>query len=229
MSIRSFSAVPGTLGILAAVLVLMLTPLSPATADDSESSDATTILAFGDSLVHGYGLPEGETFPSQLEAALQEAGLDASVINAGNSGDTTESGRARLDWILQDNADAVIVVLGANDALRGVDPARTRDNLDRILQRLTNHGLEVLLAGMKAPRNLGSEYVGEFDPIYPELAEEYGVVFYPFFLEGVAGDSELNQGDGIHPNAEGVGVIVDGILPDVKTLIERAREDQPTG
>ncbi len=207
----------------------MLTPLGPVAADDSDQGGTTTIVAFGDSLVHGYGLPERETFPSQLESALRETGYDATVVNAGNSGDTTESGRARLDWVLQDNADAVIVVLGANDALRGVDPARTRDNLERILQRLTNQGLEVLLAGMMAPRNLGSEYVEEFDSIFPRLAEEYEVVFYPFFLEGVAGESRLNQGDGIHPNSEGVAAIVDGILPDVETLIERAREEQAEG
>lgn len=206
------------LPILALAAVLLAVPTARA------AGDKLTLLAFGDSLVHGYGLPQGEPFPAQLEARLHREGYTGvEVVNAGSSGDTSKSGLARLDWVLQEDADAAIVVLGANDALRGIDPAVTRRNLDAILTRLDAAGLQTLLAGMKAPRNLGREYVAEFDAIYPDLAEAHDVVFYPFFLQGVAQRPDLNQSDGIHPNAEGVAVIVDAILPKVEALIERAR------
>lgn len=227
----SLSAFPKALAALGVLLALAVS--GPAAAQEEtpqgDVGEPVKILAFGDSLVHGYGLRQNNTFPAQLERALRDSGIQAEVINSGNSGDTTESGRARLDWVLHEGPDAVIVVLGANDALRGIDPSVTERNLERILERLQNRGLPTLLAGMKAPRNMGSEYVEEFDSIYPMLAEKYDTVFYPFFLEDVAGDPELNQGDGIHPNPKGVGVIVDNILPDVKTLIERVRTGEPTG
>src|SRR5690554_5560804 len=167
------------------------------------------LLAFGDSLVHGYGLDEQDTFPAQLEAALRERGHRVQVLNAGNSGDTSAAGLARLDWALADDPDAVLVVLGANDALRGMEPAETYGNLTSLLADLEEKELPILLAGMMAPRNMGPEYAAEFDGLFPRLAEEHEVVFYPFFLEGVAAEADLNQGDGMHPNAKGVAVIVE--------------------
>lgn len=185
------------------------------------------LLAFGDSLVHGYGLPAGETFPDQLQAALRAAGHDVEVLNGGNSGDTSAAGLARLDWALADRPDAVIVELGANDGLRGIDPADMRANIDAILERLGREGLPVLLAGMLAPRNLGPEYTEAFDAVFPELAAAHGVPLYPFFLDGVAMEEALNQDDGIHPNAEGVAVIVERILPQVVELIDTAAAKRP--
>lgn len=206
--------------LLALCLAAILIGAAPVRAQD----DTVTLLAFGDSLVHGYGLPSGEPFPAQLEDKLRAEGYETvEVVNAGSSGDTSEAGRSRLGWVLQDDVDAVIVVLGANDALRGIDPAVARRNLDAILTTLAEQGIPTLFAGMKAPRNMGSEYVEEFDAIYPELAERHDVVFYPFFLKGVAQRPELNQSDGIHPNADGVAVIVDNMLPKVEQLIRKAR------
>jgi acyl-CoA thioesterase-1 len=204
---------------LAALAALTAAPVQ------AQAKEPVTIMAFGDSLVHGYGLPEGEPFPAQLEAALRDKGYQVEVINAGSSGDTSKSGRSRLSWVLQDDVDAAIVVLGANDALRGIDPAVTRENLDAVLQTLDDKGIATLLAGMKAPRNMGEQYVAEFDGLYPDLAQKHGVVFYPFFLKGVAQKPDLNQSDGIHPNAQGVAVIVDTILPKVERLIDRVRSD----
>jgi acyl-CoA thioesterase-1 len=210
---------------LAAAPVVALALAVVASAPAAAQDNTVTIMAFGDSLVHGYGLPEGEPFPAQLEAALKDEGYDVEVINAGSSGDTSKSGRSRLSWVLQDRVDAAIVVLGANDALRGIDPAVTRENLDAVLQTLDDKGVATLLAGMKAPRNMGEQYVQEFDSVFPDLAEKHGTVFYPFFLKGVAQQPDLNQSDGIHPNAKGVRVIVDNILPRVEQLIERVRSN----
>lgn len=177
------------------------------------------ILAFGDSLTAGYGLPETDAFPAKLEAALMARGHDVTIVNSGVSGDTASDGAARLDWSLTEDIGAVIVELGANDALRGIDPAITRDALDRVLTGLANRKLPVLLAGMYAPRNLGEQYVDAFDRIYPDLATEHGALLYPFFLDGVVGQASLNQGDGLHPTAAGVDVIVERILPSVEKLI----------
>ncbi len=183
------------------------------------------IMAFGDSLVHGYGLPAGQPFPAQLEARLRNEGYeDVTVLNAGNSGDTTAAGLARVGWALADDPDAVIVVLGANDGLRGIEPSNTMENLDALLAELERADLPVLLAGMLAPRNLGRDYAEAFDAVFPSLRDTYDPVYYPFFLEGVATVPELNQPDGIHPNAEGVATIVENILPKVEELILRARE-----
>ena len=179
------------------------------------------ILTLGDSLTAGYGLAEADSFPAQLQAALKERGHDVDVLNGGVSGDTTTGGRARLEWALVDQPDAVIVELGANDGLRGIDPGLTRDNLSAILETLSAKGLPVLLAGMYAPPNFGSEYSERFNAIYPDLAEQYGVMLYPFFLDGVATQAALNQSDGIHPNREGVAMIVERILPYVMRLIEQ--------
>lgn len=181
------------------------------------------IVAFGDSLTAGYGLSATQAFPSKLEATLKTKGHNVTVVNAGVSGDTASGGLARLDWSVPEDADAVILELGANDALRGVDPAVTKASLDKILTRLDERHIPVLLAGMRAPRNMGEDYVHAFDAIYPALASTHRVVFYPFFLEGVATDAALNQGDGMHPNAAGVDAIVGHMLPKVEELITRAR------
>lgn len=205
------------LGLGASVLAACLAlPLSAA--------EKTELLAFGDSLVHGYGLPSPDNFPSQLEEELTGDGRNVEVINAGNSGDTSAAGLARLDWTLAETPDAAIVVLGANDALRGLDPAKTYENLDAILTRFEEIGVPVLLAGMMAPRNMGADYAEEFDAVYRRLAGEHEVIFYPFFLEGVATDPDLNQPDGIHPNAAGVAEIVERILPRVEELLAAAEE-----
>lgn len=172
-----------------------------------------TILVLGDSLSAGYGLAESDAFPAQLEAALVAQGHSVRVINAGISGDTSAGGAARLEWSLADNPDLVILALGANDALRGLSPAQTRTNLASIITRLQERQTSVLLAGMLAPRNMGEAYYNSFDNIYPELAQEFSVPLYPFFLEGVAGKPELNLADGIHPNVAGIQVMVEGILP----------------
>ncbi|MGF1595145.1 MAG: arylesterase [Kiloniellaceae bacterium] len=184
------------------------------------AAEPVRLMAFGDSLIHGYGLSAGETFPEQLEAALRAEGLDVTVINAGNSGDTSAGGRARLDWALADEPDAVILELGANDGLRGLDPQATYDNLDAIMARLSEEGLPVLIAGMLAPPNLGREYGEPFNAAYPRLAEKYDAPLYPFFLEGVAMEPALNLSDGIHPNAAGVAEIVARIKPYVLRLLE---------
>lgn len=182
-----------------------------------------TIVTLGDSLSAGYKLPRDAAFTSQLEAALKARGYDVRVPNTGVSGETTAGGLSRLDWLLADRPDMVIVELGANDGLRGIDPAATRANLDRILTRLKQKGVAVLLAGMLAPRNLGPEYGQAFDALYPDLAKAHGVAFHPFFLEGVAMDPALNQEDGMHPTAEGVAVIVRNILPRVITVLDGIR------
>lgn len=178
------------------------------------------IAAFGDSLTAGFGLAEEDAFPRQLEQALRARGYEVEVINAGVSGDTASGGLARLEWSLSGPIDAVIVELGANDALRGVDPAITRQALDEILARLKQRGVKVLLAGMLAPPNLGEAYGAAFNGIYGDLASKYQVALYPFFLDGVAADPRLNQADGLHPTAAGVSVIVERILPAVEALLQ---------
>jgi len=202
----------------ASLLIMLAGLLAPLRAIAAETQ-APVITALGDSLTAGLGLPQDQAFPAQLEAALKARGTDATVINAGVSGDTAAAGLARLDWALPDNASAVIVELGANDALRGADPKQTRAALDAIIRKLKERKIAVLLAGMLAPRNFGPEYVAAFDAIYPELAAAHGVLLYPFLLDGVAGEAALNQGDGIHPNAAGVDAIVEGMLPKAAELV----------
>lgn len=187
------------------------------------------IVAFGDSLTAGYRLAPNQAFPVRLQAALKARGHDVTVANAGVSGDTTAAGLARLDWAVPDDADAVIVELGANDALRGLDPAAARKNLDTILKRIKAKGADILLTGMRAPRNYGPEYTKPFDSIFPALAREHGTLYYPFFLEGIVLDPALNLDDGIHPNAKGVDIIVQGILPHVEELIARVKKRQAGG
>ncbi|MBX2856241.1 MAG: arylesterase [Rhodobacteraceae bacterium] len=193
----------------------------------SRAAEQITLVAYGDSLVAGYGLPQDEGFVPQLEAWLHQNGAaDVKVLNAGVSGETTSAGVARLDWAIGPEADAVLLELGANDALRGVDPSIPRENLDQMLQALTGRDLPVLLAGMYAPRNWGAEYQTAFDAIYPDLAAKYEVPLYPFFLDGLIGETGLFQSDGIHPNKQGVAKLVETIGPSVLELVNQAREAQ---
>jgi acyl-CoA thioesterase-1 len=186
------------------------------------------IVAFGDSLTAGYGLSAQEAFPARLERALKAKGHNVEIENAGVSGDTASGGLSRLEWSIADGTDAVIVELGANDMLRGVEPKVTRQALDDILAKLKARNIPVLLSGMRAAPNMGTEYVREFEAIFPALAQKYDVVFYPFFLDGVAADPRLALRDGVHPNGAGVQIIVDGILPKVEDLIARAKKRTPS-
>ena len=181
------------------------------------------IVALGDSLTAGLGLPAKDAFPAQLERALRAKGYDVAIANAGVSGDTASAGLARVDWSVPDGTEAVILELGANDALRGIDPKVTRAALDNILQRLQARGIAVLLCGMLAPRNLGPDYVRAFDSIFPELAAKYDAIFYPFFLEGVLTQQNFTLKDRVHPSAAGIAAIVVGILPKAEELIARVR------
>ena len=181
------------------------------------------LVALGDSLTAGYGVAPGMAFPDQLEAALRARGWDVTIVNAGVSGDTADDGLARYDWSVPADADALIVEFGANDMLRGLPPAATKKTLAEILDRARTAHLPTLLTGMRAAPNLGAEYERAFDAIYPALAETSGASLYPFFLEGVAGDSKLNQQDGLHPTPAGVKVIVGRILPSVEALLQRAK------
>ncbi|HEX3882570.1 MAG TPA: arylesterase [Stellaceae bacterium] len=176
------------------------------------------IVDIGDSLTAGLGLPAGEAFPARLEAKLKQGGLDVRVANAGVSGDTTAGGLARLDWTLGDKPDLVILALGANDALRGTDPAVVKGNLDKMIDKIQASGAKLLLIGMLAPPNWGKGYEDAFDRIYTDLAKAHHVPLYPFFLEGVAMNPDLNQPDGLHPNRKGVAVLVDRIAPVVAKL-----------
>lgn len=209
-------------------LVLAVLAALGAVSSPAGAADRTVrIVAFGDSLTAGYGLPPGRGFAPRLEAALKAAGLHVEVIDAGLSGDTTDMGLARLDWSVPEDADAVIVELGANDALRGLPAEDARKNLDEIVARLTARGQKVLVAGMMAPRNLGDDYVKAFDPIFADVAKAHGALLYPFFLDGVALDPKLVLPDGLHPTAEGVDVIVAHILPSVRDLVARIRTARP--
>ena len=180
-----------------------------------------TILALGDSLTAGLGLPQDQAFPARLEAALKAKGHDVTVINGGVSGDTAADGLARLDWALDDSVKAVIVELGANDALRGLPPAQAEAALDQIVTKLDERHLPVLIAGMRAPPNLGPDYAAGFDPMFRRLADKHGALLYPFYLDGVAAVPDLNQVDGLHPSAKGVDIIVGRILPSVETLLAK--------
>ena len=181
------------------------------------------IVTLGDSLSAGFGLPASAAFPARLEQALKAKGLAVDIVNAGVSGDTASGGLSRLDWSVPAGTDAVILELGANDMLRGIDPQVTRKAIETIVRTLKGRGIEVLLAGMRAAPNLGVDYRRAFDAIFPDLASAYGLVFYPFFLDGVAADPKLNQRDGLHPTAAGVDQIVAGILPKAEELIARVR------
>ncbi|MDY8107629.1 arylesterase [Fulvimarina sp. 2208YS6-2-32] len=217
---QRFQPVPAIL-----TLLLHFVIVQPALAQDAATPSQRQIVAFGDSLSAGYGVGPGESFPEQLQAALRARGYDVAVANAGVSGDTTSGGLSRLDWSVPETADLVIVELGANDALRGVSPAITRDNLDKILARLKARDQTVILAGMQAPPNMGGDYAAAFNPIFADLAEKHDVAFYPFFLEGVAAEAGLNQSDKMHPNAEGVAVIVERMMPTITKTLDADPEE----
>jgi acyl-CoA thioesterase-1 len=190
------------------------------TAFGARAQERRRLLVLGDSLTAGYGLPKNQAFPARLEAALRAAGVDVNVIDAGVSGDTSAGGLARLDWALGNPSPGyAIVELGANDGLRGLPPAAMEQNLDAIVTRLKDRGVRVLLTGMRAPPNLGRDYVAEYEAVFPRLARKHETVLYPFFLDGIATDPALNQGDGLHPNAAGVDEIVRRILPAVRQLL----------
>jgi acyl-CoA thioesterase-1 len=177
------------------------------------------MVVLGDSLSAGLGLAAASAFPARLQKALKDKGIDVEMVNAGVSGDTASGGRDRLDWSVPEGTEAVIVELGANDALRGIDPKITREALSDIVRRLKARGVKVMLCGMLAPPNYGSDYAARFDAIYPDLATSFGVPLYPFFLDGVAANAKLNQADGLHPTAEGVDMIVNHILPTVEAFV----------
>lgn len=202
-----------------------IAPLAVVLAVLAAPADAAPvkILALGTSLTQGYGVPPGLDFTAVLEQRLKASGIDAKLINAGVSGDTSADGLSRLDWSLADHPDAAIVELGSNDALRALSPAQTEANIAAVLTKLKAAHVPVLLAGTMAPRNLGPEYAAQFDPIFPRLAKKFGVLFYPFILDGVALNPKLNQADGIHPNPAGVKIVVGRILPVVKQLVAQAR------
>ncbi len=193
----------------------------PAQAKDTSFAPApTVILAFGDSLTAGYGVTESQSLPAQIEARLKQDGYDVRVVNAGVNGDTTGGGLLRLEWVLQQTTpDVAILELGANDMLRGFEPSLTEENLQKMIDIFSQHNIPVLLVGMKAFRNLGLEHAKAYDDVFPRLAEKNDLLFYPFLLEGVALQPALNQGDGVHPNAQGVEKVADSLLPAVKKLI----------
>jgi acyl-CoA thioesterase I len=201
------------------VVVLALCAFIVLAPTRSAHAEPLQVVGFGDSLMAGYRLAPGEGFTDKLQTALRADGHDVSVANAGVSGDTTSGGLARLDWSIPDGTRLVILELGANDMLRGIAPDITEKNLDAILARLKERKIAVLLAGMKAAPNLGGDYRNAFEPIYPRLAQKYGVPLYPFFLDGVAGDQSLELDDGMHPNPAGVDRMVKGILPAVEKAI----------
>jgi acyl-CoA thioesterase I len=201
------------------ILVLMVALMTAAPA----LAQPVKAVVLGDSLSAGLGLSAADAFPAKLQKALKDKGVDVEITNAGVSGDTASGGRDRLDWSMPQGTEAVIVELGANDALRGTDPAITRSALSDIVSRLKARGVAVLLLGMLAPPNYGSDYAARFNTIYPDLSKSFGVPLYPFFLDGVAADPKLNQADGIHPTAEGVDIIVKKILPTVEAFLGTIR------
>jgi acyl-CoA thioesterase-1 len=203
--------------LLSLMLLAPVTALAQATA--ARETKPLKMVVLGDSLSAGLGLSAPAAFPARLQKALQSKGIAVDMINAGVSGDTTSGGRNRLDWSVPEGTQAVIVELGANDALRGVDPKITRSALKDILTRLKARKIAVLLCGMYAPPNYGADYSARFNAIYPDIAREFGVPLYPFFLEGVATEAKLNQPDGLHPTAEGIDVIVKNILPTVEAFL----------
>ena len=213
------------------ILVLMVGVMTGATVSaqstpshESKANDKPVkMVVLGDSLSAGLGLPAASAFPTRLQKALKDRGIDVDMINAGVSGDTSSGGRDRLDWSIPEGTQAVIVELGANDALRGIDPKITRVALTDIVSRLKGRGIAVMLCGMLAPPNYGSDYADRFNSIYPDLAKAFDVPLYPFFLAGVAADAKLNQADGIHPTAEGVDIIVNNMLPTVETFLRPIR------
>nr|WP_244426600.1 arylesterase [Sinorhizobium sojae] len=189
-------------------------------------AETISLVGFGDSLMAGYQLAPEDAFPARLEKALKDKGYDVAISNAGVSGDTTAGGLARIDWSVPDGTKGVILELGANDALRGVPPEETRGNLEAMVKRLKERGIAVLLAGMLAPPNMGGDYAARFNAIYPELAKKYDLPFYPFFLDGVVTEAGLKLEDGMHPNGDGIGVMVERFLPMAEQFITAVQEGE---
>jgi len=208
---------------IAVLMIALMTAVDPAWA---EAAKPVKLVVLGDSLSAGLGLPAQDAFPTRLQKALQAKGIAVEMTNAGVSGDTSSGGRERLDWSVPDGTDGVIVELGANDALRGIDPGLTRAALTDILQRLAARRIAVMLCGMLAPPNYGADYAARFNSIYPDLAKQFDVPLYPFFLDGVAADAKLNQADGIHPTAAGVDIIVGNMLPTVEAFLRNISEQR---
>ncbi len=209
------------MGLVVAGLLVLAGMLAPGSEAWAQQGQPIRLVALGDSLTAGYGLPQDAAFPAVLERALRARGHNVEIANAGVSGDTATGGLDRLDWSVPDGTQGVILELGANDMLRGVEPAVTRQAIESIVVRLKERGIPVMLAGMYASRNLGADYVRRFDAIYKDIAETHGLVLYTFFLEGVAGDRALNLPDGLHPTAKGVEIIVARILPSVEAFLAR--------
>jgi acyl-CoA thioesterase-1 len=201
------------------LIVACIMGASPAAAQAPDAGKPIKLVVLGDSLSAGYGLAAAAAFPTRLQKALQDKGIATEMVNAGVSGDTTSGGLGRLDWSVPDGTQGVILELGANDALRGVDPKVPRQALTDIITRLKARNVPVLLCGMLAPPNYGNDYADKFNAIYPDLAKQFGVPLYPFFLEGVAGNTSLALADGMHPTAEGVDIVVKNILPSVEAFI----------
>lgn len=230
---------PKQLSFLATIVAFLVLGFSAAHAQEeptgleealpTEQISQVKIIGFGDSLMAGYLLPSNAAFPQQLEKALDDKGYAVSIENAGVSGDTTTGGLSRIDWSVPDDTDLVILELGANDALRGISPDITEKNLDEMLTKLKSRGIEVILAGMQAPPNMGKDYAEKFNPIYPKLAEKHGVALYPFFLEGVAANKALLLEDGMHPNEKGVETIVSNFLPLIEKTIANQQKSGTSG
>ena len=205
--------------ILVLIMALMTTQTAFAQSPAASPAKPIKMVVLGDSLSAGLGLSASAAFPARLQKALEAKGIKVDMVNAGVSGDTASGGRDRLDWSVPDGTDAVIVELGANDALRGTDPVVTRAALSDIITKLQARKIAVLLCGMVAPPNYGADYAAKFNAIYPDLAKSFGVPLYPFFLDGVAAEAKLNQADGMHPTAEGVDIVVKNILPTVEAFL----------
>jgi acyl-CoA thioesterase I len=214
---------PGLARAIIFAFVATLASAAPSAMTEA-ASRPIRLVALGDSLMAGYNLPENAAFPAVLEKALRAKGHNVEIANASVSGDTSTGGLERLDWSVPDGTDGVIVELGANDMLRGLDPAITRRAIETIVERLRARNIPVMLAGMFASRNLGADYVRRFDSLYRDIAEKYGVVLYPFFLDGIVGDRALNLPDGVHPSAKGVEVIAERILPTVESFLGRIQQ-----
>lgn len=215
---RLYAAVLGFIAKTVMIALIAATSLQPAFA-----ASPPVLMVLGDSLVAGHGLPQGEAFPDVLGRMLIADGIDVTMVNSGVSGDTTAGGLARLNWSLASKPEAAIIVLGGNDLLRGLEPSASYENLEAIIEQLKARNVEVLLAGMQAPRNLGADYANEFDAIYQKLAEAHDILFYPFFLDGVALQPEMNLSDGMHPNQRGITHIAEKILPQAKALLARVK------
>jgi acyl-CoA thioesterase I len=211
---------------IAVLMFALMTVATPALSQGQPPAKPIKLVVLGDSLSAGLGLPGQEAFPAKLQKALQDKGVAVDMTNAGVSGDTSSGGRDRLDWSVPEGTEGVIVELGANDALRGIDPDLTRAALSDIVQRLKARGVAVMLCGMLAPPNYGADYAARFNSIYPDLAKKFDVPLYPFFLDGVAADAKLNQADGIHPTAAGVDIIVNNVMPAVEAFLRTISEQR---